>query len=37
MEPADWALITAFFVQALGIYLFVELIRFLGGRSSSRR
>ena len=30
MEPADWALITAFFVQALGIYLFVELIRFLG-------
>ena len=30
MEPADWALITAVFVQTLGIYLFVELIRFLG-------
>ena len=30
MEPADWALITAIFVQTLGIYLFVELIRFLG-------
>ena len=30
MDPGDWALITAIFVQALGIYLFVELIRFLG-------
>ena len=30
MDPGDWALITAVFVQALGIYLFVELIRFLG-------
>ncbi len=30
MDAGDWALITAIFVQALGIYLFVELIRFLG-------
>ena len=30
MDPGDWALITAIFVQTLGIYLFVELIRFLG-------
>ena len=30
MDPGDWALITAIFAQALGIYLFVELIRFLG-------
>ena len=30
MDPGDWALITAVFVQTLGIYLFVELIRFLG-------
>ncbi len=30
MDPGDWALITVIFVQALGIYLFVELIRFLG-------
>ena len=30
MDAGDWALITAIFVQTLGIYLFVELIRFLG-------
>ena len=30
MDAGDWALITSIFVQALGIYLFVELIRFLG-------
>ena len=30
MDAGDWALITATFVQTLGIYLFVELIRFLG-------
>ena len=30
MDPGDWALITAVFVQTLGIYLFVELVRFLG-------
>ena len=30
MDAGDWALITAIFVQSLGIYLFVELIRFLG-------
>ena len=30
MDPGDWALITAIFVHTLGIYLFVELIRFLG-------
>ena len=30
MDSADWALITAIFAQCLGIYLFVELIRFLG-------
>ena len=30
MDSADWALITVVFVQCLGIYLFVELIRFLG-------
>ena len=30
MDAGEWALITAIFVQALGIYLFVELVRFLG-------
>ena len=30
MDPGDWSLITNVFVQGLGIYLFVELTRFLG-------
>ena len=30
MDAGDWSLITNVFVQALGIYLFVELTRFLG-------
>ena len=30
MRLGNWSLITNVFVQALGIYLFVELTRFLG-------
>ena len=30
MDAGDWALITAIFAQSLGIYLFVELVRFFG-------
>jgi drug/metabolite transporter (DMT)-like permease len=30
MDDGDWALIIAIFAQALGIYLFVELIRVMG-------